>query len=239
MPTEIEWADETWNPVTGCSSYSIGCAHCYAKRIAERFKRDRNPKYRNGFKVTTHPDALGDPLKMKRSKLIFVCSMGDLFHNEVPASFIEQVMSTMRKAHWHTFVLLTKRADRLASWPTPFPRNVWPGVSVESQAHTKRLEKLRKVDARVRVVSFEPLVGEIWEFDTKGIGWVIVGGEQGVGARKMEDEWVNFIVNTCHIVKVPIFFKQWGSAHGMRDARVDGFVVKEVPHRHNEQAHLF
>jgi protein gp37 len=238
MPTQISWTDETWNPITGCTKFSIGCKNCYAYRMAGMFKREyANPKYRNGVKVTTHPSTLNEPLAMKKPRKIFVCSMSDLFHAEVPTEFIEDIFSTMTRAHWHTFILLTKRSRRLAEWPHKMPRNVWPGVSVETQKHVTRIDDLRQVDARVRVVSFEPLVGPINEVDLTGIGWVIVGGETGMHSRKMEEDWAKRLLAISTEAGVPFYFKQWGG--GQMNEELEGTRHQGSPHTYNEQSRLF
>src|SRR5262245_6384172 len=183
--SQIEWADATWNPITGCTKVSPGCKHCYAERLAERLQAMGNPRYRNGFKLTLHHDQLRLPLRWRTPRHIFVNSMSDLFHESVPDDFIVDVFDVMRQAHWHIFKVLTKRAGRLAelaprlSWPS----NVWQGVSVENERYTTRVADLVKVPAAVRFLSIEPLLGPIPALPLYGIDWVIVGGESGPGHR--------------------------------------------------------
>ena len=216
--TGIEWTDATWNPVTGCTRVSPGCKNCYAERLAIRLRAMRNPRYRNGFAVTLQPDQLGLPLRWRRPRRIFVNSMSDLFHEFVAEEYIRQVFDVMRQAHWHTFQVLTKRSERLATLAPrlPWPRNVWQGVSVESARYTGRVEDLRQVPAAVRFLSVEPLLGPIPRLPLAGLQWVIVGGESGPGRREASAEWVRMLRDQCLAASVPFFFKQWGGA----DAKV-------------------
>jgi protein gp37 len=186
----IEWTEATWNPLTGCDKISPGCANCYAERMSMRLRLMGQPNYRNGFDLTLHSHALALPLTWKKPQRIFVNSMSDLFHQNVPADFIQQVFATMRQASWHRFQILTKRADRLAelSPSIGWPPNVWMGVSVESADYTFRIDRLREAGARVRFLSVEPLLGPIPHLDLGNIHWVIVGGESGPGARPMKEE---------------------------------------------------
>ncbi len=232
--SSIEWTESTWNPVTGCTKISEGCAHCYAERMALRLKAMGQKNYVNGFEVTLHPHALGIPLKWKSPHMIFVNSMGDLFHNEVPLSFIQQIFEVMKKAYQHRFQILTKRAERLAdlapslSWT----ENVWMGVTVEGAAYLYRLEYLRNVPAAVRFLSLEPLLGPIPDMDLTKIDWVIVGGESGPGARPMNKSWVIDIQQQCHEAKVPFFFKQWGGVNKKKSGRLlDGAIYGGMPER--------
>jgi len=210
--SSIEWTEATWNPVTGCSKVSPGCAHCYAEAFAERFRGVPGHPYERGFDLQLRPGRLQQPLRWATPRLIFVNSMSDLFHEDVPGQFIEWVVGVMAKAHWHTFQILTKRSDRLAqlaprlSWPD----NVWMGVSVENQRWAHRVDDLRKVPARVRFLSCEPLLGPL-SLDLQGIHWVIVGGESGPHARPMKAEWVRDIRRQCEEAGVAFFFKQWGA----------------------------
>ena len=221
-PSRIEWTESSWNPVTGCTKISAGCAHCYAERMAKRLHAMGQPNYRNGFEVACHPDALGLPLKWKKSQMIFVNSMSDLFHRAVPARFIEEIFFTMNQARWHTFQILTKRADRLLQlaprlkW-TP---NVWMGVTVENDKHVDRINRLREVPAAVRFLSLEPLLGPLPELDLTRIDWVIVGGESGPGARPMDPAWVLDLRDQCLNAGVPFFFKQWGGVRKKRAGRL-------------------
>jgi protein gp37 len=193
--SKIEWTESTWNPVTGCSKISEGCANCYAERMAYRLKAMGQKNYANGFDVTLHPYALSIPLKWKKPRTIFVNSMSDLFHNKVPISFIKQIFNIMSEAHWHQFQILTKRAERLAdlSQSLTWPQNVWMGVTIENPSYLCRLEYLRNVPASVRFLSLEPLLSAMPKFDLSKIDWVIVGGESGPGARPIRKKWVTDI----------------------------------------------
>lgn len=206
----IEWTESTWNPVTGCDRVSPGCANCYALRIAERFRG--TPAFPSGFDVVLRWDRLDVPLHWRRPRKVFVNSMSDLFHDDVPLDFIQAVFDTMRRAHWHEFQVLTKRSERLrdVAHELDWPDNVWMGVSVENQRWTTRIEDLRSVPAKVRFLSVEPLLGPV-ELDLDGIHWVIVGGESGAGARPMRLDWALSVRDQCIAAGVPFFFKQWGS----------------------------
>jgi protein gp37 len=208
--SSIEWTDATWNPITGCSKVSPGCAHCYAERIAERFRG--TPAFPNGFDLSLRYDRLDAPLHWKRPRRIFVNSMSDLFHEDVPLAFIRSVFDTMREADWHQFQILTKRAGRLRELAPElaWPENVWMGVSVENQRFTSRVDDLRSVPAAVRFLSCEPLLGPL-NLNLDGIHWVIVGGESGPRSRPMKIEWVLSIQEQCRRANVPFFFKQWGA----------------------------
>ncbi len=211
--SHIEWTEATWNPVTGCTQISPGCANCYAKTFAERFRGVPGHPYEMGFDLTLRPDRVRQPLDWKKSKLIFVNSMSDLFHEDVPDGFIKEVFSTMQEAHWHRFQLLTKRPERLVEMQgeLEFPENLWVGVSVENQRWTTRIDALRKVPAHVRFLSCEPLLGPLEGLNLAGIHWVIVGGESGHGARKMNPAWVRSIRTQCQAAGTAFFFKQWGT----------------------------
>ena len=208
----IEWTEATWNPVTGYRKISPGCKHCYAERMAKRLHAMGQPNYRNRFKVTCHPDALGIPLGWKKPQMIFVNSMSDLFHRDIPAPFIDEIFFTMNEARWHCFQVLTKRAGRLAQLAgrLKWTGNIWMGVTVETDAYVDRIDQLREVPAAVRFLSLEPLLGPLPNLDLTGIDWVIVGGESGPGARRIKEEWVTDIRNQCLASKTPFFFKQWG-----------------------------
>ncbi len=213
----IEWTEATWNPVTGCDKVSPGCAHCYAERIADRFRG--TVTFPNGFDVTLRYDRLDLPLRWKRPRTIFVNSMSDLFHEAVPLDFIRSVFETMRTANWHTFQVLTKRSHRLRELAVelPWPTNVWMGVSVENQRWTCRVDDLRQVPAAIRFLSVEPLLGPV-ELDLNGIDWVIAGGESGPRARPMQLEWARAVRDQCVRAGVSFFFKQWGN-HDATGAR--------------------
>lgn len=210
--SSIEWTDATWNPVTGCTKISPGCKHCYAERLARRLQAMGNPRYRNGFEITLHSDQIELPLRWRQPRRIFVNSMSDLFHEDVPHAFIERVFATMVGASWHTFQILTKRAERLAEMAAqlPWPKNVWQGVSTESEEYVYRIELLRQVPAAVRFVSVEPMLGRIRRLPLRGIHWVIVGGESGPNFRRIDPDWVREIRDQCLAANVPFFFKQWG-----------------------------
>jgi protein gp37 len=220
--SSIEWTESTWNPITGCTKISAGCKHCYAERMAKRLHAMGQPNYRNGFKVTCHPDVLGMPLKWKKSQMIFVNSMSDLFHNDVKAEFIDEIFFTMNEARWHTFQILTKRAGRMAQLANRFKwtSNVWMGVTVENADHVDRIDHLREVPAAVRFLSLEPLLGPLPNLNLKNIDWVIVGGESGPGARPMDPAWVTDLRDQCLKAKVPFFFKQWGGVQKKKAGRL-------------------
>lgn len=228
----IEWTDATWNPVTGCSKVSPGCKNCYAERLAVRLHAMGNPRYQNGFEVTLHEDQLTLPLRWKQPKKIFVNSMSDLFHQEVPDDFIAQTFEVMGKADWHLFQVLTKRAERLVELvpKLPWPPNVWQGVSIESADYTWRANSLQKVPAAVRFLSVEPLLGPIPQLPLKGISWVIIGGESGPHFRAVDPTWVRGIRDQCVRSKVLFFFKQWGGFTPKAGGRIiDRRVWDEMP----------
>ena len=218
--SSIEWTDATWNPVTGCTEVSPGCAHCYAKTFAERFRGVTGHPYERGFDLQLRPERLDQPLRWKKPRSIFVNSMSDLFHEAVPAEYIREVFAVMAIADQHRFQVLTKRSERLAELAPslPWPPNVWMGVSVENQRWTSRIEGLRAAPAAVRFLSCEPLLGPL-ELDLEGIDWVIAGGESGPGARPMGPEWPRGIRDQCEAAGVAFFFKQWG-AHDASGKRV-------------------
>ena len=218
----IEWTESTWNPLTGCNKISAGCTHCYAERMALRLQAMGQPNYTNGFRLTLHPHLLEAPLGWKRPQMIFVNSMSDLFHRDVPTEFILRVFDVMDRACWHTFQLLTKRSDRLVELSPEicWPANVWMGVSVESQEYRFRVDHLRQTGAQVKFLSLEPLLGPLPGVDLTGIHWVIVGGESGPGARPLQERWVLDIRDQCHASQVPFFFKQWGGVRKKRAGRL-------------------
>jgi protein gp37 len=233
MPTKIEWSDHTWNPVTGCNKVSQGCKHCYAERMAIRMRGMKMPGYENGFALKLRPERLEEPLQLRKPSLIFVNSMSDLFHEAVPASYIQQVFDVMGKAYWHRFQVLTKRAQRLEelapslSWAS----NIWAGVSVENQETAWRIDHLRNVPAAVRFLSCEPLLGPI-RLDLTGIHWVIVGGESGPGARPMRLEWARGIHLLCQAAGVPFFMKQLGGSRNKKNSLSDfpeDLRVRQMP----------
>lgn len=210
--SKIEWTQCTWNPVTGCTKISEGCRNCYAERMARRLQAMGQPNYRDGFKLTLHPHMLEMPLHWRQPRMIFVNSMSDLFHKDVPFEFIQKVFGVMQRASQHHFQVLTKRSERLArlSPKLPWPENVWMGVTVESSNYTFRIEHLRQTRASVKFLSIEPLLGPIPDIDLSDIDWAIVGGESGPGARPLRSEWAADIRDQCVAKNVPFFFKQWG-----------------------------
>ena len=231
-PSRIEWTEASWNPVTGCTKASPGCLNCYAERMGKRLQAMGQPNYRDGFRVTLHPATLDAPLFWTRPQLIFVNSMSDLFHEDVPFDFIQKVFAVMVRARQHSFQVLTKRAERLEELARklPWPSNVWIGVSVESADYAYRIDHLRRVPAATRFVSFEPLLADVGELDLTDIHWAIVGGESGPGARPMQPKWALAIRDQCVEQSVPFFFKQWGGAHKKKAGRVlDGRVWDEYP----------
>ena len=230
--SSIEWTESTWNPVTGCTKISSGCKHCYAERMAIRLKAMGQPNYANGFELTIHVHALELPLHWKKPQTIFVNSMSDLFHENIPPAFIQKAFRIMEQAHWHRFQILTKRSDQLLKLNPKFSwnSNIWMGVSVENQDYTFRIDHLRKVGAKVKFISFEPLLGPIHGLNLTGIDWVIVGGESGHGARSMDPSWVLDIRNQCQKAKVPFFFKQWGGLNRKKTGRkLEGRTWDEIP----------
>ncbi len=208
----IEWTDSTWNPLTGCTKVSPGCRNCYAERMASRLQAMGQPNYAIGFSLALHEQVLEHPLKWRKPRTIFVNSMGDLFHENVPEEFIRRVFDVMAKAHWHKFQVLTKRSKRLTevSPHLRWPDNVLMGVSVENASYTQRIDHLKSTGARTKFLSLEPLLGPLPDLRLTGIDWVIVGGESGPGARPIEAPWVAEIRNQCLAQSVPFFFKQWG-----------------------------
>jgi len=230
--SSIEWTETTWNPVTGCTKISHGCKFCYADRMARRLQAMGVEKYRNGFAVTTHPSTLKDPLKWKKLRLVFVNSMSDLFHEDVPLSFIQSVFQTMNDAYHHTFQVLTKRPSRVLEIENTliWSPNIWLGTSIESQRWQFRLEELKKTKSQFKFLSLEPLLGPLPDIPVKGVDWVIVGGESGPGARPMQPDWVRDIRDTCVQEKVPFFFKQWGGVFKKRTGRLlDGRTWDQMP----------
>jgi protein gp37 len=230
--SNIEWTEMTWNPVTGCTKVSQGCKHCYAERMARRLEAMGAERYRNGFRVTLHPDALDVPRRWRQPRVVFVNSMSDLFHQEVPLAYIQRVFATMRDCPQHTFQVLTKRSERLAELAPklPWPKNVWMGVSVEAARVLHRIGDLQSVPAAVRFLSLEPLIGPLDTLPLAGIHWVIVGGESGPRARPMRREWVGSIFGQCRAAGVPFFFKQWGGVRkDLTGRQLDGRTYDEMP----------
>jgi protein gp37 len=230
--SRIEWTGSTWNPLTGCTKVSPGCKHCYAERMAHRLQAMGVENYANGFALTLHPQAVSLPLQWSKPQMIFVNSMSDLFHKEVPTAFIQDIFAVMRAAPWHTFQVLTKRSERLLelSPSIDWPPNVWMGVSVETPKFIPRIRDLQKTAACVKFLSLEPLLAPLPRIPLRGIHWVIVGGESGPGSRPMDPEWVYRIRDQCIAKHVPFFFKQWGARNKKKTGRVlDGRTWDQMP----------
>jgi protein gp37 len=257
VQSSIEWTDSTWNPVRGCTKISPGCKHCYAETFAERFRGVIGHPYERGFDPRLVPERLADPLKWTEPRMIFVNSMSDLFHEQVPDEYIERVCKVMEAASWHTYQVLTKRADRLQSLLSgslkrfAAMKHVWWGVSVENRKHgVPRIALLRKVPAQIRFLSIEPLLEDLGSINLSGISWVIVGGESGPGARRMDQSWVRSLRDQCNKAEVSFFFKQWGGVRKKEAGRIldgkthDGFPeivrngVPSVSARKNLLTHL-
>ena len=242
--TSIEWTDSTWNPVTGCHKISPGCKNCYAARLAPRLKAMGNPRYANGFEVTLHHDLVELPTKWAKPRKVFVNSMSDLFHAEVPLGFIQAVFSTIVAAEQHTFQVLTKRPEQALELADqlPWPSNLWMGTSVENADYLHRVDTLRRIPAKTRFLSLEPLIGAIPNIDLTNIDWVIAGGESGPGARKIEEDWVRSIRDQCDDAGIPFFFKQWGGTNKKRsgrmlDNRTWDYFPSEVSNRQSLRVH--
>ena len=237
--SKIEWTDKTWNPVTGCTKLSEGCRNCYAEVMARRLKGMHKPKYQNGFAITLHPEDLDEPKKWSKKSMVFVCSMGDLFHKDVPFEFVDKVMQTISETPQHLYQILTKRAERMAEYfaTRKVPANAWLGVTVEEVRTKFRMDYLRQIPATAHFLSCEPLLSDLGDMNLEGIEWVIVGGESGVNARPMQEAWVLNIKHQANAAKVPFFFKQWGtwSKDGVKRNKhvngklLEGKVCQELP----------
>ena len=230
--SHIEWTEATWNPVTGCTKISAGCKNCYAERLARRLQLMGNDRYRNGFRLTLHEEVIGLPKTWRNGRMIFVNSMSDLFHRDVPVDFIQRVFATMQECPQHVFQILTKRSSRLRELSSrlDWPPNVWMGVSVEDSRVLSRIEDLRSVPAAVRFLSCEPLIGSLKGINLRGIHWVIVGGESGCGARPVKVEWIREIFSACRKLRIPFFFKQWGGVRKDLTGRsLNGRTYSEMP----------
>lgn len=257
--TKIEWTEKTWNPVTGCTKISEGCKNCYAERMTKRLQSIGLNKYRDGFgRVVFHARELKKPIGWKKPTMIFVCSMSDLFHKDVPLGLIAAVFANMELADWHVYQVLTKRPKKMKRYfdkkqyvspyakqkqiigPDDFVRqNVWLGVSVESEKYLDRIKILKEIDTHVRFISFEPLLGPIPEMDLTGIHWVIVGGESGPGARPMKKEWVVDIRDQCIDQGIPFFFKQWGGFNKKKNGCIlNGRTWEQYPKNNMEIIHV-
>jgi len=230
--SSIEWTESTWNPLTGCTKISPGCKHCYAERMAHRLQAMGQPNYANGFKLSLHEHVLEYPLRWKKPQMVFVNSMSDLFHPEVPLDFIQKAFAIMRQASWHTFQVLTKRSSRLLELDQviDWPDNVWIGVSVELCDYAYRIDHVRQTHAQVKFLSLEPLLGPLPELNLHDIDWVIVGGESGPGARPIKESWIIDIRDQCQYAHVPFFFKQWGGISKKRYGRLlEGRTWDDMP----------
>jgi protein gp37 len=221
--SSIEWTELTWNPVTGCTKVSQGCKYCYAEVMAKRLKAMGVEKYKDGFKVRTHPDTLNEPYKWKKSRVVFVNSMSDLFHPEVPVEFIQDVFRVMNDNPRHVFQILTKRTELLLEYDQAglleWGENIWMGASVEDNRVKDRIDRLSKTNATTKFLSCEPLIGPLTDMNLSNIDWVIVGGESGYNPRPMESEWVIDIKEQCQTANVPFFFKQWGGRNKKKNGR--------------------
>lgn len=227
--SKIEWTETTWNPITGCTKFTAGCENCYAERMARRLQAMGAPGYENGFEISIHRDRFFDPIRWKKSRMVFVCSMGDLFHKAVSEEVVNQLFEVMEQSPAHTFQVLTKRAVRLLE-VRRWPKNVWAGVTVENNVTTARIHCLRASGAKVKFLSCEPLLSALPGLDLNGIDWVIVGGESGPCARPMDPEWVRGIRDQCIASNVPFFFKQWGGVHKKENGcLLDGVEWKQFP----------
>lgn len=236
LGTAIEWTDATWNPVTGCTKVSPGCDHCYAERFSERFRGVQGHPFEHGFDLLLRPERMRQPLAWSAPKMVFVNSMSDLFHKEVPHAFIDQVFDTMERADWHVFQVLTKRSSLLRDYVNrrygarKAPRHIWLGVSVEGAGQTSRIEHLQHTAASTRFLSLEPLIAPMGTIELSGIHWVIVGGESGPRHREMKPEWVREVRDQCVEAKVPFFFKQWGGLRPKAGGRLlDGHEWSQFP----------
>ena len=239
--TKIEWTDKTWNPITGCTKKSAGCAHCYAEVMAQRLKAMRLEKYRNGFELTLHEDKLEEPLAWKKAHNIFVCSMSDLFHENVPFEFVDRIMDTIKQTPQHRYQILTKRSERMKTYfqTREVPQNVWLGVTVECASSKARIDHLHDIDATVKFLSCEPLIEDLGELDLTGIDWIIVGGESGSKARPMKLEWVINIKQQVEQQGAAFFFKQWGTwgSDGIKRNKhangkaLQGEIIQQMPQK--------
>lgn len=237
--TKIEWTERTWNPVTGCSKVSEGCRHCYAEMMTRRLHSMGNHKYRNNFTPTEHPEDLQEPFKWKKPSKVFVCSMSDLFNEEISFEFVDQVFEVIRQTPIHTYQILTKRAIRMAEYfkEREVPANVWIGVTVENKKARERVDSIRHIDATVKFLSCEPLLEDLGVMNLSGIDWIIVGGESGVSARPMDEQWAVNLLNQARKESIPFFFKQWGTwgSDGVRRNKhangklLQGEIIQQMP----------
>lgn len=230
--TKIEWTENTWNPMTGCTKKSLGCVNCYAEKMATRLKAMGNTSYTQGFEFAMHPHLLNKPYMYKKPTKIFVNSMSDTFHEDAPIEFIQKIFQTMLTTSQHTYQLLTKRSSRLLelSNKLDWEKNIWMGVTVEASDYKYRIENLKKTPAKMKFISFEPLLDDIGSVDLQGIDWVIVGGESGPKARPIEERWVLNLKRQCNQANVPFFFKQWGGVNKKKTGRLlEGKIWEQTP----------
>lgn len=232
--TKIEWTESTWNPITGCTKISTGCTFCYAEIMSRRLKAMGQEKYKNGFDLTLHPDVLNEPYRWKKGKMIFVNSMSDLFHKDVPIEYIQQIFRVIKENPQHVFQVLTKRADVLKYYDSEgwleWPHNLWMGVTVENNEFAQRINDLRTTGARVKFLSCEPLLSSLPNLNLQGIDWVIVGGESGRTPRPLKEEWVIDIKEQCRKANVAFYFKQWGGTNKKKAGKLlAGIMYKEMP----------
>jgi protein gp37 len=230
--SKIEWTESTWNPTTGCTKVSSGCANCYAERMAMRLKAMGTPKYINGFEVTLHDECLSEPYSWKKPKVIFVNSMSDLFHEDIPFEFIEKVFKVMNENPQHIFQVLTKRAELLLEYSPNlnWTSNIWMGVSVEDFNAKRRIDYLRQTGAAIKFLSCEPLISDLGKIDLENINWVIVGGESGPKSRPIKEDWVLDIYSQCKSADIPFFFKQWGGVNKKKNGKeLQGEIYHEMP----------
>lgn len=242
--TKIEWTDRTWNPITGCTKKSAGCAHCYAEMMSHRLKSMHIDKYKNGFNLTLHEKELQEPLKWRGTHNVFVCSMSDIFHESVPFDFVDKIMAVIAKTPQHRYQILTKRATRMSEYfrSKIVPENVWLGVTVECKDTKYRINELRNLNASVKFLSCEPLLEDLEKLDLSGIDWVIVGGESGPKARPMKEKWVISIKEQVEKQNAAFFFKQWGTwgSDGVKRNKckngkmLKGEIIQEMPTINNE-----
>jgi len=233
--SKIEWTEMTWNPTTGCSKISRGCKNCYAENLSKRLKAMGNRKYQNGFQVTLHPDTLSIPFTWKKSRIVFVNSMSDLFHEDIPDTYIKQVFKVMNDNPQHIFQVLTKRAENMHELrlKLEWTKNIWMGVTVEEKEYDYRIQLLKETEAAVKFLSIEPMIGATPNLDLSSIDWVIVGGESGPGARPIQKEWIEDVRSQCQKSGTPFFFKQWGGVNKKKNGRLlDGKLYDEMPLNH-------
>ena len=232
--TKIEWTESTWNPITGCTKISTGCKFCYAEVMARRLKAMGQEKYKNGFELTLHPDTLQEPYSMKKGKMIFVNSMSDLFHKDVPLEYVQQIFKVIKENPQHVFQVLTKRADVLRYYDSEgwleWPHNLWMGVTVENNSLSERIDLLRQTGARVKFLSCEPLLSSLPDLNLEDIDWVIVGGESGRTPRPIREEWVIDLKEQCQTAKVAFYFKQWGGTNKKKAGKIlEGQIYNQMP----------